>query len=287
MKSPPFEYHEPRTVEDAVAALTPAGRDCSVLAGGQSLLPLLNLRRVRPDAVVDINRVAGLDGIRITADAVRIGALARLRTLERVPSLREALPILPETAALVAYPQIRTRSTLGGCLCQADPAAELPALAVALGARLHLRSAQGSRTVDADMFFRSASVTLRDPGELLAEIEFARHRSFRFCFEEVTRGGGFPLVGLCFGVATDGDGVVTAARLAGAGVADRPLRLRAAEQALIARTLSDDLGDVLDAASAELAAPSDIHGTAAYRRGLVRALLRRATARLATGRIKG
>lgn len=286
MKPPLFEYHEPRTVEEAVAALTPAGRECSVLAGGQSLFPLLNLRRVRPDAVVDINRVAGLDDVRITADTVRIGSMARLRTLERDTSLREALPILPETAALVAYPQIRTRSTLGGCLCHADPAAELPALAVALGARMHLRSALGTRTVDADMFFRSASVTSRDPGELLTEVEFVRHPSFRFCFVEVTRGGGFPLVGLCVGVATDGDGVVTAARVIGAGVADRPLRLGTTEQALIARRLSDDLSDALDAASAELAPPSDVHGTAAYRRGLVRALLRRATARLATGRIK-
>jgi len=286
MKPPLFDYHEPRTVEDAVAALAPAGRDCSVLAGGQSLLPLLNLRRVRPNVVVDINRVAGLDGIRITADAVRIGTLARLRTLERDTSLREALPILPATAVLVAYPQIRTRSTLGGSLCHADPAAELPALAVALDARLHLRSALGTRIVDAGTFFRPASATSRGPGELLTEVEFARHPGFRFCFEEVTRGGGFPLVGLCFGVATDGDGVVTAARLAGAGVADRPLRLRAAEQALIARRLPDDLGDVLDAVSAELTPPSNLHGTTAYRRGLMRTLLRRATARLATGRIK-
>jgi carbon-monoxide dehydrogenase medium subunit len=196
------------------------------------------------------------------------------------------MPILPTTAALVAYPQIRTRSTLGGCLCHADPAAELPTLAVALGARLHLRSAVGTKIVDADTFFRSASVTSRAPGELLTEVEFPRHPGFRFCFEEVTRGGGFPLVGLCLGVATDSDGVVTAVRLAGAGVADRPLRLRAAEQALIACRLSHDLGDVLDAASAELTPPSDLHGTAAYRRGLMRALLCRATTRLAMERIK-
>lgn len=281
MKPPLFDYHEPRTVEDAVAAMAPADRDCSVLAGGQTLLPLLNLRRLRPDVVVDINRVAGLDGVRITADTVHIGTMARLRTIERDRSLRAALPVLPQTAALVAYPQIRTRTTLGGCLCHADPAAELPALALALDARLHLRSALGARTVPADTFFRSAARTTRARSELLTGVEFPRHPGFRFGFHEVTRGGGFPLVGVCFGVATDGAGVVTAARLAGAGVAGRPLRLRAAEQALIARRLTDDLGDVLEAASVELA---DRHATA-YHRGLMRTLLRRAAARAATERI--
>lgn len=283
MKPPAFGYVEPRTVEQAVDALASAGRDRVVLAGGQTLLPLLNQRQRRPAVVVDINRVSGLDGITISGSTVRVGAMVRLRTLERDVALREALPILPDTAGFVAYPQIRTRTTIGGSLCHADPAAELPALAVALDARLHLRSRTRTRIEDADTFFRSASLTTCRPDELLTEIEIPRHPGFAFRFDEVRRGGGFPLVGLCFGVTADDRGVVTAARMAGAGVADRPLRLRAGEAELVGRRLSDGLDDVLEAVSAEIAPPSDSYGTSHYRRGLMRTLIRRASVRLAAG----
>lgn len=281
MKPPLFAYHAPRTVADAVATLDAADGDYRVLAGGGSLVPLLNARRIRPDAIVDINQVTGLDGIAVTGESVRVGAMTRLDAMARDTALRTVLPVLPETAALVACPQIRTRTTLGGSLCHADPSAELPAVVVALGARLHLRSVHGTRAVDAAAFFRSAWDTARRSDELLVAVEFPRRPGFRGCFAEVTRGGGFPLVGLCMGVAADDGGVVTTARLACAGVADRPLRLRAVERALVGRRLSDDLGDVLDAVAEEAVSAEDRHGSAAYRRSLVRTLLRRTAERLA------
>jgi carbon-monoxide dehydrogenase medium subunit len=282
LKPAAFDYHAPRTVEDALAALAIAGPRCVVLAGGQSLLPLLSLRRLRPGAVVDINRVAELTGVTVNRDTVRIGAMTRLCAIERDPALRAALPILPETAALVAYPQIRTRTTLGGSLCHADPAAELPTLAVALGARLHLRSAAGHRTEHAADFFRAPTTTSRRAEELLTEVELARRPGFRFRFEEATLTGGFPTVGLCLGVATDGDGTVTEARAAAGGVADRPVRLHAAERLLVGRDPAADVADVLEAVSVELAPPTDPQPTVRYRIALLGALLRRALARLAT-----
>jgi carbon-monoxide dehydrogenase medium subunit len=283
MKPPAFDYQEPRTLDEIVELLAQTDRDATVLAGGQSLVPLLNLRLARPDVVVDINRVPGLDGIEVTDDAVVLGAMGRLSTLERDPVLADALPIVPEAIRLVAHPQIRNRTTLGGSLCHADPAAELPAVAIALDARLHLRSRDAGRTEDAADFFQSVFTTTRRPEELLTAVEFPRHPGFRFCFEEVARRhGDFPFVGLCLGVQIE-DGVVTAARLAGAGIAERPLRLPVTEGALVGRRLSGDLADVLEAASTEVDPPSDIHGTASFRRGLLRAVIRRAAARLDQG----
>lgn len=280
MKPPAFDYQEPHTLNEIVELLARADQDTTVLAGGQSLVPLLNLRLARPDVVVDINRVPGLDGVEVADDAVTIGAMARLSGLERDGALDDALPIVPEAIRLVAHPQIRNRTTLGGSLCHADPAAELPTVAVALDARLHLRSRDGGRTEEATDFFQSVFTTTRRPEELLTAVEFPRHPGFRFCFEEVSRRhGDFPFVGLCFGVQLE-DGVVTAARLAGAGIADRPLRLSAAETALVGRRLSGDLAEVLDVASTEVNPPSDFHGTASFRRGLLRAVIRRAAARL-------
>ncbi|MCW2904512.1 MAG: carbon monoxide dehydrogenase medium chain, partial [Streptosporangiaceae bacterium] len=235
MKPPAFDYQEPRTLNEIVELLARADQDATVLAGGQSLVPLLNLRLARPDVVVDINRVPGLDGIEVADDAVTIGAMARLSALERDGALDDALPIVPEAIRLVAHPQIRNRTTLGGSLCHADPAAELPAVAIALDARLHLRSRDAGRTEDAADFFQSVFTTTRRPEELLTAVEFPRHPGFRFCFEEVARRhGDFPFVGLCLGVQIE-DGVVTAARLAGAGIAERPLRLPVTEGALVGR----------------------------------------------------
>ena len=289
MKPPPFEYRRPGTVDETVELLAPTGRDTRVLAGGQSLVRMLNLRLVRPDLVVDVNRVDGLDRVEIDDEAVRIGATARLSTLERHPPLRSAAGVLAEAVALVAHPQIRNRTTLGGSLCDANPAAELPTVAVALDARLRLRSSRGARTVGADDFFTARHETSRTPDELLTAVEFPRYPGFRFCFDEISRRhGDLPFVGLCLGVAFEdgarGRGAVVAARIAAAGVGERPLRLRATERALIGRSLSDNLSDVLDAASAEVAPRPDAQVTPAYRRGLLRTLIRRSAARLTAER---
>ncbi|MET8756364.1 FAD binding domain-containing protein [Lentzea sp. NPDC004782] len=282
MKPAVFEYQEPRSLGEAVAVLATPGRECVVLAGGQSLVPLLNLRRVRPRIVVDVNQVPELTGVHITDDVVRIGAMTRLRDIERHAGLRSALPVLPETAALVAYPQIRTRTTIGGSLCHADPAAELPTLAVALGARLLLRSARGDRIEDAESFFAPPG-TSRRPDELLTEIELPRRQGFRFRFEEATRSGGFPLVGVCLGVRVDERGLVAEALVAAGGVAEHPVRLPAGERLLHGRDLAGNVDDVVSAVSAVLTPPTNTHATAGYRHALLRTLLRRAAAALATG----
>ncbi|MFG3254635.1 FAD binding domain-containing protein [Streptomyces sp. NPDC048172] len=277
MKPPAFDYRAPRTVDETVRLLSGANGTTTLLAGGQSLLPLLNRRRVRPVTLVDLGGVADLDAVTLEQSAVRIGALAWLRALETHTALRDTLPVLRETVRLVAYPQIRTRATLGGSLCHADPAAELPALALALGARLLLRSAAGQRTLDAEEFYRPGGGTALRPGELLTEVELPLHEGHRFRFAEVPRlgQGGFPLVGACAGVSLDADGTVVSARLSAAGAADRPLRLHEAEHALTGRPLTE-LGTTLDAAAHEADPPSDTYGSADYRRALLRTTLRRA-----------
>ncbi|MFI9388795.1 FAD binding domain-containing protein [Kutzneria sp. NPDC052558] len=283
MKPVAFDYLTPSSVAEAVGALARAGGSAVALAGGQSLVPLLNARRVRPATVVDLNRLPELAECRIGDEVVRIGAMARLHSLAGNPELGRALPVLSEAVATVAHRQIRHRATLGGSMCHADPAAQLPAVAVALGARLRLRSATGARVEEAQSFFGGAFHTSRRPDELLVAVDFPVHKGFRFRFESVTRRGarGFPFVAACFGVRLTGS-VISSARLAASGVADRPVRLAAAERALAGRALSDDLGDVLDTAAAEVDPPDDIHGSAAFRADLLRTVLRRAAARLTT-----
>ncbi|MFF4588379.1 FAD binding domain-containing protein [Streptomyces sp. NPDC001388] len=284
MKPAPFDYQAPRTLDAALALLAGPDRPVTPLAGGQSLVPLLNLRRHRPATVVDLNRVAGLAGIRVGADAVRIGAMTRLRSLETDPGLLGALPVLAETVAEVAHRQIRHRSTFGGSLCHADPSAQLPAVVLALDARLTLHSVQGARTLTAEEFFLGAHVTARRPTELLTAVEIPRRTGLRHRFESVTRRGnaGGPLVGVCLGVALDGP-VVTRARIAASGVADRPVRLREAEQALVGHRLDGALDGVLDAVGIPTP-PDDLHGSSAYRADMLRVVLRRAALHLAAVR---
>ncbi|MGW8376720.1 FAD binding domain-containing protein [Streptomyces sp. ODS28] len=310
MKPPVFAYLAPQHLDEALELAARGGDRTAPLAGGQSLVPLLNHRRLRPAAVLDLNRLRGLDTVTYETeepppvrngatrngatgngetgrDLVRIGALARLRTLERDARLAAALPVLRETVRLVAHPQIRSRSTLGGSLCHADPAAELPALALALGARLRLSSLGGERVEEAADFYRPGGATSRRPDELLTAVDLPLDPGFRFRFEEVTRAGqdGFPLVGVCLGVRCAEDGTVTAARLAAAGVADRPLRLADAERELrgqrLAALAAGELPAVLEAAADGSAPRSDHHGSADYRRALLRTVVRRAAAHLA------
>jgi CO/xanthine dehydrogenase FAD-binding subunit len=168
VKPAPFEYRAPGSVEEALALLGP---DSAVLAGGQSLVPLLNLRLARPDLVVDVNGLLELDYIRADDGRLRIGAITRQVALERSEVVRRRWPLLNKAVRVVGHPQIRSRGTVGGSVAHADPAAELPAALIALGARFHLRSAGGARALDASEFFLGPLHTAREPGELLVEIE--------------------------------------------------------------------------------------------------------------------
>ena len=226
MKPAPFDYRAPTSVDEALPLL---GLDSTVLAGGQSLVPLLNLRLARPELVVDINGVAELDYLREDQDTLRIGAMTRQVALERSELVRMRWPLLHRAVALVGHPQIRARGTVGGSVAHADPAAELPVALIALDARFHLRSENGARAVSAADFFRGALITAREPEELLVEIEVpAPSADARAGFAEQARThGDFATAGAAAALFVDGSAGVA---LLGAGGA--PARADAAERAL-------------------------------------------------------
>jgi CO/xanthine dehydrogenase FAD-binding subunit len=259
LKPPPFEYAAPDAVDDAVALLGEGG---TVLAGGQSLVPLLNLRLAFPELVVDINGVPGLDYLEAGDGPLRIGAMTRQVTLERSELVRDRWPLLWKAVRLVGHPQIRTRGTVGGSVAHADPAAELPAALVALGARLHLRSSAGARTVEASGFFRGPLETAREPEELLVEIEVPEQPDGAGAgFAEHARThGDFATAGAAAWVAPGGRSGLA---LLGAGPA--PVRAEAAERALADGAAAHE--------AAELAA-HEVEGD--HRRALCTELARRA-----------
>ena len=226
MKPAPFDYRAPASVDEALPLL---GLEAAVLAGGQSLVPLLNLRLARPELVVDINGVEELDYLRNDEGALRIGAMTRQVAVERSELVREHWPLLHKAVELVGHPQIRARGTVGGSVAHADPAAELPVALTALGARFHLRSADGARALGAAEWFKGALYTAREPEELLVEIELpAESADARSGFAEHARThGDFATAGAGAVVFRDGGAALV---LLGAG--DVPARAEAAERAL-------------------------------------------------------
>lgn len=226
MKPVPFEYRAPATVEDALPLLGP---DSTVLAGGQSLVPLLNLRLARPGVVVDINGIAQLDYIHGGDGPLRIGAMTRQVTLERSDLVRRRWPLLHKAIRLVGHSQIRSRGTVGGSVAHADPAAELPVALTALGARFHLRCPGGTRAVDASEFFLGPLYTVREADELLVEIEVPEQPDGAGSgFAEHARThGDFATAGAAAVVAPGGPAGIV---LLGAG--PMPVRAEAAERAL-------------------------------------------------------
>ena len=226
MKPAPFEYRAPVSLEEALPLL---GLDVTVLAGGQSLLPLLNLRLARPEVVVDINGIAELDYIRADDGPLRIGAMTRQVALERSELVRQRWPLLHDAVRLVGHPQIRSRGTVGGSVAHADPAAELPVALTALGARFHLRSPGGARVLGASELFLGPLYTAREPDELLVEIEVPEQpEGAGSGFAEYARThGDFATAGAAAVVAPGGRAGIA---LLGAGPV--PERAQAAERAL-------------------------------------------------------
>ena len=280
MKPPRFEYYDPRTLQEALEILNAHQGDSKVLAGGQSLMPLLNMRLARPKVVVDINRIQELNAVRAMESRVAIGANARQRALQQDNLIGARVPLLRAAAYYIAHPQIRSRGTICGSLAHADPAAELPALALALDAELAATSLRGTRTIPSDSFFLSFFTTDLQPDEILTEARFpAPPKEMAWSILEVSRRhGDFALVGIVAGLAVDQKRqAVTQARLVYFGVGPTPLRVKAAEAAL--------MGQRPEAAAFEAAAhiagqgidPSnDIHATAEYRRAVARTLTKRA-----------
>ena len=275
MKPVDFDYAAPAALSEAIALLTEAGEEARVLAGGQSLVPLLNLRLVRPRLVVDLRRVPGLAGIRPHGGGLVVGAMTRQADAEADLLVRERAPLLAEALGLVAHLAIRARGTIGGSLAHADPAAELPAVAVALDATVAIEGPAGRRSVTAEDFFLGYLATALAPGEIVTEITVpARSPALGSAFVEFSRrAGDFALAGVAVVLEIADDRVGPATRVVVLGGADRCHRAMAAET----RLLGSAPGPGLFAAAAAVAdlgidPPGDVHGDAEYRRHLIRTL---------------
>ena len=281
MKPAPFSYVRPMTVEEALAALAQHGSDAKVLAGGQSLIAMMNLRLTKPRRLVDINRVAALDYIRHDGGTLAIGALTRLSAAEASPLVARHCPLMTEAIQHISHRPIRNRGTVGGNLAHADPTSELPAVAVATDATLVARSAKGARTILAADFFVGHLTSALQPDELLTEVRVpaSRPAGQGWSFMEVSpRKGDYALVGVAATLQVK-DGTCQAARLVYCGVAGRAQRVPEAEQALVGRTADEAVfRAAASIASQRVQPPSDFHATAAYRRDLVNVLTRRALA---------
>lgn len=277
MKPARFRYARAGSLAEATALLAAAPGDTKLLAGGQSLVPMLNMRLVRPAVLVDLNGLRELTGITPTADGgLRLGALTRHAELVSSPLLRDRAPLLAEAARHVGHAAIRNQGTLGGSVAHADPAAELPAALLALDARLRVSGPAGARSIAAADFFRGLLATALAPDEILTAVEVPASGPGWGFAELARRPGDFALAGAIVVIPRPplaGAGV----RVVGFGVGDRPVRLRAAERVLSSAPTDDDAAARAGAAAGpDCDPPSDVHGSADYRRHLAAVLTERA-----------
>jgi carbon-monoxide dehydrogenase medium subunit len=285
MKPAPFEYVAPASVEEAVDCLARHGDAAKVLAGGQSLVPMLNMRLVRPSVLVSLRRLRALDYVAVENSSIRIGSMTRQRAVEQAPVVRDACPVLGEALALVGHPAIRNQGTIGGSVAHADPAAEVPAVVVALDGAVTLVSTRGRRTVPAATFFRTLLTTTAEPDELIAEVAVhpvgGAGLASGWAVEEVSRRhGDFALAGVVAALVADGDGGIADARIALFGVEDRPTRRPQAEAALRGtRGAPEALAEAAALAVRELVPLDDLHASAPLRTRLASVLVRRAVER--------
>jgi CO/xanthine dehydrogenase FAD-binding subunit len=280
MKPPPFDYMVAIDRETAVATLARAGGEAKILAGGQSLMPMLNFRLLRPSILVDINRIPGLGFIEETPDGVRIGALTRHFELETSPIIAQHFPVLSYAVTHVGHLAIRNRGTIGGSLSHADPAAELPMMAVLLDAKLRIVSATGSRAVAAHDFFLDTLTVDLDATELLTEIVLPKLPvQTGWGFEEIVRRhGDFALAAVAATLTLSGSGIVEA-RIALTGVGPTTLRAVEAESLLVGREFDENLSRrAIEAVREAISPETDLHASADFRRHLAGVLTGRALA---------
>ncbi|HEY3118731.1 MAG TPA: xanthine dehydrogenase family protein subunit M [Chloroflexota bacterium] len=279
MKPAAFDYYAPNTVDEALELLAQLGEDAKPLAGGQSLVPMMNFRLARPASLIDLNRIAELDHLAAAEDgSLRIRAMTRQRSLERSAAVARQWPLIAEAVAHIGHVQIRNRGTVGGSLSHADPAAELPAVMVALDAELVIHSRTGQRMLSAADFFLGHYQTAVEPSELLVEVRVPLPPARTgWSFQEVSRRhGDFALAGAAGLVTLDQHGAISRARLAFVGLGPTPIRSIAAEDSLVGQQPSDSIwGDAAALASRDLDPDADVHATAAYRRHLGEVLARR------------
>ncbi len=285
MKPAPFEYHRVASRDEAASLLSELGEDAKILAGGQSLIPLLALRLTRFDHLVDVNQATDLAVIEVAESEVRMGATVRQSQVLRSQEVASALPLLPMASAQVGHFQIRNRGTIGGSIAHADPAAEYPAVAVALDAEIELYSAKGTRTVPASTFFRSTFETDSRSDELLSGVRFPRWGgSTGFAVEEgARRSGDFAIAGAVAAIQIDADDRVSRAAVALFGVGPTPARATGVESALLGRPTADlddsAIREIGKAAGQGIEPPADVHASANYRKHLATVMAARAVSR--------
>jgi carbon-monoxide dehydrogenase medium subunit len=279
-----FDYVAPSTVEEALNALIEAGEDAKVLAGGQSLLPVLRMRLNVPSVVVDLGRIESLRGVRDDGDAIVIGAMTTHSDVFHDPLVREHATLFTKAIEQLADPQVRHRGTFGGALAHADPAGDLGAPALALGASFVIAGSGGTRTVEADDFFEDLFTTAVQDGEILTEVRIPKYTGWGAHYEKFVRvAHQWPIVAVAAAVRVDG-GSIAEARVGLTNMGATPLRARAVESALVGQSATDEAVRAAAASAAEgTNPPSDLNGDADYRRHLATVLTRRAVLAAAGG----
>lgn len=276
MKPAPFGYHQASSVPDAVRLLASYEGTARVIAGGQSLMPMLNMRLIQPDALVDLNRLRELAQIRAAGDTTALGALVRYTTIEHSPVIAARLGLLARAVRHVGDRQVRNRGTIGGSLAQGDPTGELPLACLVLGASVTVTGPDGQRDVPADRLYQGSYATVLDPCEVLTEVVFPRAPGFFAFAEQCRRHNDFAVVSVAAVGDREPGGTWTGVRVALGGVADQPVLATAAGEIasgsrLTGRTIADAAQAALDVADP----PSDVRASADYRRHLVPVYVRR------------
>ena len=282
MKPPPFAYMRPATLEEAIVALSEHGDDAKVLAGGQSLVPLLNFRFARPSVLIDLGMIEGMQALRIEDDVLVVGAMVRQRSAELAPEVLEHCPILPDGLRHVGHIQIRHRGTIGGSLAHADPAAELPAIALAVDAEIVAMSIRGSRTIAASSFFEGPFMTALAPDEIVKEIRFPSTKGSKVGFLEFARrSGDFAIAGVAV-INRSTRPEAADIRISAFGVGGSAVRLHEAEDVVRGRELSPErVIEAGNVAAASIDAVTDVHADAHYRSELLKTLVARTLRRVA------
>jgi carbon-monoxide dehydrogenase medium subunit len=283
MKLPDFEYRAPDTLAEAVALLA-SSEGARPLAGGQSFLPIMAFRLAEPTMLVDLKKIPELRGIHISEQGIRIGAMTRWREILDHPQLKKAVPLLPEAIEHVAHYQVRNRGTIGGSLAHGDPAAEMPAVALALDAQIEAMGPKGRRMIAAQDLFVGPLMTSLEADEIIVAVHIpAWGANRRYGFQEFSRRrGDFALAGVALAYDQDTQGRAANIRISALSIADTPVRLKAAEAVLNGKIVDGPaIAAAAAAASGEVDPAGDIHASARYRKALVGTMLTRALERAA------
>ena len=278
MKPFSFEYFKPNNIDEAISLLNGYGEDAVILAGGQSLIPLMNLRLARPKYIIDINKIAELSYIKDTNGGLSIGALTRHREIEKSDIIKSKYPILSKTVSLIGNPQIRNWGTIGGSISHADPAGELPTLLLALNGKVKVVGNQGEREIDGDDLFLGYLTTSMEKTEILREVyipEISPKMGWEFV-ELTKRSHDFAIVSVAILMSIDNAGKCNDVRISLGGVGSMPVRAKGAEEFLMDKAINDDsIKEAANIASEEAEPESDIHASAKYRKEMVKVFVNR------------